>query len=248
MPTLAEILAKKKIEKEQQISQTSVEQKADTQSAAQRAVVVEQKIQANPVPPKSVNPLASALKNKSTNPLAGTLAKAKSVVGQSPGPAVKAEVAGDNSVSGSSVSSPHVVTEARNEQNPPATSAASLASQNNEQNQHFNHPTQPDKMPESAEEDLRANLKMLQENFSDRQLVGQAIPHIMQTLQANPNLREILMPEDCQTMVRALRECYGTAVREKQASSQKRERKKAENSEIASELAGIMAELNGNGQ
>lgn len=108
---------------------------------------------------------------------------------------------------------------------------------------HFNHPTQPDAMPASIEEDLKRSLDIIKLQFEDRALVGQAIPHIMRSLQENPNLRALLAPEDIGLMVRGLRECYGVAVTVKVEKKAKKETVAKEKSEIGKELDGLFNEL-----
>jgi len=182
-----------------------------------------------PVVAKPKNPLAAALANRNS---AKTSTSTNSVLSKTtPGVSSNVSVAvnsRDNSQSALEHQSGPI-------ENPSAKAATET---------HFTHPTQPDSLPLTAEEDLKKSIKMLVDNFNDRPLVGQAISHIMLTLQEKPQLQELLAPEDYQAMVRGLRECYGTAVREKQQKTVKRETKAKEKSEVAGELDAIMAELN----
>jgi len=181
------------------------------------------------IPVKPKNALAAALANRNS---AKTSTSTNSVLSKTtPG------VSSNDSVAVSSRDNSQSALEQQSGpiENPSAKAATET---------HFTHPTQPDNLPLTAEEDLKKSIKMLVDNFNDRPLVGQAISHIMQTLQEKPQLQELLAPEDYQAMVRGLRECYGTAVREKQQKTAKRETKAKEKSEVAGELDAIMAELN----
>lgn len=270
MATLAEqIAAKKAAENAARATQSSAGNASGPQQNSHAAIETKTSPQTstpaitptNP-PAKPINPLAAALGKsiaskpttiadiqpnnsaKAVNPLAAALARNKQAPGAIPlvsttPPVAPAGAIGDEQPDGSFSKSDAPASSDSDDDDEAEIEAPPVSPADT----HFNHPTQPDAMPADVEADLRKNLQMLKDNLADRPLVAQAIPHIMYILQANPHLRDILLPEDCQTMVRALRQNYGTAIKEKQAKTEKKTKKQNENTEIAGELAGIMASL-----
>lgn len=81
----------------------------------------------------------------------------------------------------------------------------------------FSHESQPDSLTPEQVADFRESITVLENNLDHKELVGNAISNILNKLKENPNFRELLLPEDCGTMVKALRESYGVAVTKKTA-------------------------------
>lgn len=85
----------------------------------------------------------------------------------------------------------------------------------------FNSPDQPDMVEGEAVALLQQNMEMLRNSFEHKELVGDAIRGVLVHLKRYPFLKDILLPEDCQTMVRALRESYGVAIVSKTTRAKK---------------------------
>ena len=107
----------------------------------------------------------------------------------------------------------------------------------------FHRPDQPDNFSSEAVQSLKDNLQLLRDNFSNPDIVANAVRRVMQDIKQNPNFNDIMQPEDYGTMVKALRESYGVAVVTKQAKSRKKS-KKSIDPELESKLDGTLDMLN----
>src|SRR5258708_4410470 len=76
----------------------------------------------------------------------------------------------------------------------------------------FHNPGQPEVFSEKEAHAFRESVDLLIANIENKEIVGQCIRHIMQTLQTNPQFKSILQPKDLGLMVRAIRVSYGTAI------------------------------------
>ncbi len=81
--------------------------------------------------------------------------------------------------------------------------------------------------PEGYEEEmvvaLKDSLDILINSMDNKELIADALKKIMLDLKRYPFLVNILHPEDCNLMVRAVRESYGTTLAKKQVRQGKRQ-------------------------
>ena len=92
----------------------------------------------------------------------------------------------------------------------------------------FSHESQPDELTPKEVAEFREAIEVLENNLDHRELVGNAITNILKKLPEKEQYREILLPEDCGTMVKALRESYGVAITIKSTKSKTKGKKQAE--------------------
>lgn len=103
----------------------------------------------------------------------------------------------------------------------------------------FNTPDQPDGLDPNAVKELKDCIETLQQSFVHREMIGGAIRNVLMHLQKYPFLKDILLPEDCQLMVRGLRESYGVQV----VTKQKRGEKKAASAKEVDEVASLLSDI-----
>lgn len=78
------------------------------------------------------------------------------------------------------------------------------------------HPTQPDAASSDATIEFKNRLQQLIDSFGeDKEQVGENVRNCMKYLQANPDLRDLLQPEDVQMMVRGMRTTYANVAQTK---------------------------------
>jgi len=93
----------------------------------------------------------------------------------------------------------------------------------------FNAPEQVDGIDKDAIKTLKENMDILIQSITHKELVTSAIRIVLIHLKKYPFLKDILLPEDCQIMVRALRESYGSTITKK---NQRRDKKDASSAEV----------------
>jgi len=86
----------------------------------------------------------------------------------------------------------------------------------------FQAPDQPDRYNEEIVGKLKDSLDILINSIDNKDLVGDALKQIMLNLKRYPFLIDVMHPEDCNLMVRAVRESYGVTLAKKQTRSTKR--------------------------
>jgi len=86
----------------------------------------------------------------------------------------------------------------------------------------FQAPDQPDGYNEEIVVKLKDSLDVLINSIDNKELVGDALKQIMLNLKRYPFLIDVMHPEDCNLMVRAVRESYGVTLAKKQTRSTKR--------------------------
>ncbi len=87
----------------------------------------------------------------------------------------------------------------------------------------FQSADQPDEYNKETVDKLKSSLDVLTNSIDNKELVGDALKKIIIDIKRHPFLADILHPEDCQLMVRALRENYGITIVKKQTRSAKKE-------------------------
>ncbi len=87
----------------------------------------------------------------------------------------------------------------------------------------FQAEDQPDGYEEEHVNALKDSLDILVNSMDNKELVADALKKIMLDLKRYPFLVNILHPEDCNLMVRAVRESYGTTLAKKQVRQGKRQ-------------------------
>lgn len=87
----------------------------------------------------------------------------------------------------------------------------------------FQSPDQPDEYNDEHVRELKQALSILEQSIDNKELVADALKNIMVNIKQHVFLKDILLPEDCQLMVRGLRESYGVTIAKKQKKKGKRE-------------------------
>lgn len=86
----------------------------------------------------------------------------------------------------------------------------------------FSHDEQPEGYTQEEVEHVRNAFKLLEANMDNKEALASCVRTVVSTLQANPNTREILRPEDLGLMVRGLRQSAGILASKKQARATKK--------------------------
>ena len=87
----------------------------------------------------------------------------------------------------------------------------------------FQSADQPDKFNAAHVEALKTSISVLYNSIDNKELVTNALSHIMSHLKKHPFLVDIMLPEDCQMMVRGLQASYGVTIAKKQTKRKKRD-------------------------
>jgi len=103
----------------------------------------------------------------------------------------------------------------------------------------FNSPEQSDTINPEAIIELKQCMEILVSSFGQKELVSNAIRAVLIHVKKYPFLKDILLPEDCQLMVRALRESYGVAI----VSKTTRAKKTSANQQDVTEAEDLLADL-----
>ena len=103
----------------------------------------------------------------------------------------------------------------------------------------FNDPSQPEKIDKPGMEAIREALNILEANITDKDLVAQSVRNVMLSLSTDPNLKDLLAPEDIGIMVRGLRESYGVAIVKKDGRRKKRDDAKVTQNEVDDLMKGF---------
>ncbi len=101
----------------------------------------------------------------------------------------------------------------------------------------FQSPDQPDDFDENEVTTLKEKLDILVENMSNKELVQSALKTILLQLERHTFLYDILKPEDCGLMVRALRASYGVTVTVKRQKKEKRGQTQKDVKDVMDELS-----------
>lgn len=96
----------------------------------------------------------------------------------------------------------------------------------------FSHPEQPGEFSKEQVEKIKSLFQMLEDNLNNKDAVANCVRTVISSLQANPNMRSILRPEDLGLMVRGLRTAYGVLSAKKQERKSKRSVDEKEVNEI----------------
>lgn len=86
----------------------------------------------------------------------------------------------------------------------------------------FQSEDQPEEYSQEIVDNLKQSLGILVDSIDNKELIADALKKIMLDLKRHRFLVGILHPEDCQLMVRAIRESYGVTLAKKQTRSTKR--------------------------
>lgn len=86
----------------------------------------------------------------------------------------------------------------------------------------FQAEDQPEGYEQIHVDELKTSLDILVNSIDNKEMVGDALKKIMLDLKRYPFLVNIMHPEDCNLMVRAVRESYGVTLAKKQGRSAKR--------------------------
>lgn len=101
--------------------------------------------------------------------------------------------------------------------NKPVASTAGLAASIGAEQ--FQFASQTNGMTEATAEGFRETLDLLANCFADKDMVGTVLRRIMVDLDNHPEFEEIMHPQDCGMMVKALRESYGVALIRKETNA-----------------------------
>ena len=101
----------------------------------------------------------------------------------------------------------------------------------------FQSPDQPDGFDENEVTALKEKLEILVDNMSNKELVQGALKTILLHLERHSFLYDILKPEDCGLMVRALRASYGVTVTVKRQKKEKKGRTQKDVKDVMDELS-----------
>lgn len=115
-----------------------------------------------------------------------------------------------------------------------------LTSEGLEAPREFSHESQPDKLTPKEVAEFRECIELLENNLDHKEIVGNAITNLLKKLNEREQYRELLLPEDCDTMVKALRESYGVAITIKSSKTKKKTAKAEELGKIEADLLGGM--------
>ena len=96
-----------------------------------------------------------------------------------------------------------------------------------------------EKYTQEEMEQLKGALEMLRDNITDRNTVGQVIRTVMLSLKENPELKEIVKPEDIGLMVQGLRNAAGAQIAKKVERKGKAEGKKSFQKQVDDMLGDI---------
>ena len=102
----------------------------------------------------------------------------------------------------------------------------------------FHSDDQPDNFNEQITTELKNSVEILKESFENRELVSEALKNIMLLLRKHDFLKDMLLPEDCGAMVKALRLSYGKVITIKNTRT-------AKAAKIKKDVADVMADLDG---
>ncbi len=103
----------------------------------------------------------------------------------------------------------------------------------------FQSEDQPDQYTDVHVAELKQALDVLKNSISNKELVADALSHIMRGLKKYTFLSDILLKEDCQLMVAGLRESYGVTIAKKQSKSKKRTANIQDVDEVLDQLSDI---------
>ncbi len=103
----------------------------------------------------------------------------------------------------------------------------------------FQSVDQPDQYTDVHVAELKQALDILKNSIGNKELVADALSHIMRGLKKHTFLSDILLPEDCQLMVAGLRESYGVTIAKKQSKSKKRTANIQDVDEVLDQLSDI---------
>lgn len=103
----------------------------------------------------------------------------------------------------------------------------------------FQSPDQPDQYTDAHIAELKQSLDILKNSIDNKELVADALKHIMISLKKHTFLNNILLPEDCQLMVAGLRESYGVTIAKKQTKKKKRDSTTQDVDEVLDQLADL---------
>ena len=103
----------------------------------------------------------------------------------------------------------------------------------------FNSPDQSDEVNPEVILELQQCMAILASSFGQKELVSNAIRAVLIHVKKYPFLKDILLPEDCQLMVRALRESYGVAI----VSKTTRAKKTSANQKDVTDAEDMLADL-----
>ncbi len=103
----------------------------------------------------------------------------------------------------------------------------------------FQSADQPDKFNAAHVEALKTSISVLYNSIDNKELVTNALSHIMSHLKKHPFLVDIMLPEDCQMMVRGLQASYGVTIAKKQTKRTKRDATKQDVDAVLDQIADL---------
>lgn len=103
----------------------------------------------------------------------------------------------------------------------------------------FQSADQPDTYNDKHVEEFKQALDILKNSIDNKELIADALKHIMVNLKRHVFLQDILLPEDCQLMVRGLRESYGVTIAKKQTKRTKKETNSQDVDAVLDQLADL---------
>lgn len=103
----------------------------------------------------------------------------------------------------------------------------------------FQSADQPEDYTDKHVEELKQALEILTNSIDNKELVADALKNIMINVKRHVFLQDILLPEDCQLMVRSLRESYGVTIAKKQTKKKKKDTNAADVDEVLDQLADL---------
>ncbi len=103
----------------------------------------------------------------------------------------------------------------------------------------FQSADQPDKFNDTHVEALKTSISVLYNSIDNKELVTNALSHIMSHLKKHPFLVDIMLPEDCQMMVRGLQASYGVTIAKKQTKKKKRDAGRQDVDEVLDQIADL---------
>lgn len=103
----------------------------------------------------------------------------------------------------------------------------------------FQSPDQPDEYNDEHVRELKQALSILEQSIDNKELVADALKNIMVNIKQHVFLKDILLPEDCQLMVRGLRESYGVTIAKKQKKRGKRDTNAKDVEAVMEQLADL---------
>jgi hypothetical protein len=103
----------------------------------------------------------------------------------------------------------------------------------------FNHPDMAQKFTPGDMNGIQEALEILRTSIDNLELVGNATRNILLSIKEHPEFADILRPEDCQLMIRGLRESHGITVSSKIANKEK----KTKNSESVQSVSDMIGDI-----